>query len=140
MYSNPMMQPQMQQGPMPNSQMPMQQPAQSQLAPGFTNILSAMGPDSAESFRIGANSRVVLMDSNLPILYLKCSDDSGYSITEPYAIQKITMDQVRQMMQQEKTEEPTNEATSDFVTKADFDEFKNSMEDFKKMIEEVVTK
>ncbi len=63
-----------------------QQPPQT-----MNNILQVMGPESAEAFQIGPNSKVILMDSNRPVFYMKRSDDSGFSETKAYMFQEIPL-------------------------------------------------
>lgn len=35
----------------------------------INNILQVMGPESAQAFQIGPDSKVILMDSNRPVFY-----------------------------------------------------------------------
>jgi hypothetical protein len=46
-----------------------QQQQQPMMRPqSINNILEVMGPESAQAFQIGPNSRVILMDTNRPVL------------------------------------------------------------------------
>lgn len=102
-----------------NNQMnqPMNQmPSQPQT---INNILQVMGPESAQSYQVGPNSHVILMDSNRPVFYRKQSDDSGYSETEAFQFFKIPL------FPEPNQETPENE----YVTKNEFEEFKKMIED-----------
>lgn len=103
-----------------NPQMPI--PNQS-----VNNILQVMGPESAQSYQVGPNSHVILMDSNRPVFYIKRSDDSGYSETKAFEFKEIPLFQ-------EKVEIQSIKVTDEnYVTKEEFN-------DFKTMIEELVMK
>lgn len=121
-----------------NSMPTMQQPIQtlpSQLQT-INNVLQVMGPESAQSYQVGPNSHVILMDSNRPVFYTKRSDDSGYSETKAFQFKEIPL------FPEPVQTQPTNVIadTDLYVTKEDFNNFKTMMEDFKKMIEELVMK
>lgn len=118
--------------PMPNNPMMQQPMGQPQT---INNILQVMGPESAESFKVGPNSHAIFVDSSRPVIYLKHSDDSGFSETKAFQITEIPLFPDRIQAQ-------ASEIKSDFnyVTKEDFADFKKSMEDFKTMIEDMVTK
>ncbi len=103
--------PQMQQNPQ------MQNQRQS-----INNVLEVMGPESAQAYQVGPNSRVILMDTNRPVFYFKQSDDSGYSETKAFKFEEIPLMQ-REIVQTQAQD------VSDFVTKTEFNEFKQLMED-----------
>ena len=115
----------------PMMQQPMGQPQT------INNILQVMGPESADSFKVGPNSHAIFVDSSRPVIYLKHSDDSGFSETKAFQITEIPMfpDRVQTQYQEVKPEENPN-----YITKDEFTEFKKSMEDFKSTIEELVMK
>lgn len=105
------------------------------MAPSFTgqpqsinNILQVMGPESAQSYQVGPDSNVILMDSNRPVFYVKKSDSTGYSETKAFKFQEIPLFEPAQQTQIKEIQ--TNQ---EYVTKSDF-------EDFKKMIEDLVMK
>ena len=91
-----------------------------------------MGPESAQAFQTGPNSKVILMDSNRPIFYMKESDSSGYSKTRAFSFNEIPIESLMESQQPVKSQED-NSHNPEYVTKSDFD-------DFKKMIEELVMK
>lgn len=110
---------------------------------GFNNILQVMGLESAEEFKIGPNSKVILMDSNKPVFYLKESDDSGYSEVKTYRFEEVTSE--------DKTDEKESEETAEYVTSKEFSNFKKKInngkyvtkkdfEEFKTFIEDLVMK
>ena len=100
-----------------------QQQQQPMMRPqSMNNILEVMGPESAQAFQIGPNSRVILMDTNRPVFYVKQSDDSGYSETKAYQFKEIPL------AQREIIQTPAQDV-SDFVTKDEFNEFKQLMEE-----------
>lgn len=120
------------------------------------NVLSVMGPESAESFKIGPNSKVVLLDSNRPVIYIKHSDDSGYSQTHAFKLTAIPLNAVTTM----DDNTPQLPESSEYVTKQDFEDLKQAVmsamttnaaapslvinkddfDEFKKMIEDLVMK
>ena len=106
-----------------NNYSPMQQnpQMQSQRQP-INNVLEVMGPESAQAYQVGPNSRVILMDTNRPVFYFKQSDDSGYSQTKAYSFKEIPL-------MQEEIIQTQAQDVSDFVTKTEFNEFKQLMED-----------
>ena len=96
----------------------------------MNNVLQVMGPESAQSYQVGPNSHVILMDSNRPVFYTKKSDDSGYSVTEAFKFQKIPLFQ-------EPVEAQNVEVDNTYVTK---EEFNKEFKEFKAMIEDLVMK
>lgn len=104
----------------------------------MNNVLEVMGPESAEGFQVGPNSKVVLMDSNRPVFYVKRSDDSGYSETKAFEFHEIPLHpEAIQASQNMIDLVPKDEFDSlkesldkkDYVTRKDFDEFKKMIED-----------
>lgn len=118
--------------PIPTNPMMQQQTGQPQTV---NNILQVMGPESADLFKVGPNSHAILVDSSRPVVYLKHSDDSGFSETKAFQITEIPLfpDRIQAQPSEIKT-------GFDYITKEEFTEFKNSMEEFKSTIEELVTK
>lgn len=127
MNQNNMMQP----TSMQNMQMQPNQMQNMQMQ-SVNNILQVMGPESAQAFQIGPDSKVILMDSNKPLFYVKESDSSGYSKTRAFNFNEVSFEDLLKTQQPVQSQED-NSHNSDYVTKADFD-------DFKKMIEELVMK
>ena len=103
---------------MSNWQMPMQ---------SINNILQVMGPESAQAYKIGPDSQVILMDSNRPIFYLKRSDSSGYSETRAFEFQEIPLTQ--SAGQHTESQEIQTSNSSQYITKSEFEEFKKMIED-----------
>lgn len=111
----------------------------------YDNVLQVLGEEGAKAFQVGPRSRVLLMDSNKPVFYLKQSDDSGYSEIKAYEFHEIPLSTnagpAADDNREEKSEEKqapakfvdTMPSNAKFVTKEDFDEFK-------KMIENLVMK
>lgn len=124
MQSNPMQDMQMQPNQMQNMQM------QSMQMQSINNILQVMGPESAQAFQVGPNSKVILMDSNRSIFYTKESDSSGYSKTRAFKFNEIPIESLMESQHQAQSQED-NSHNPDYITKAEFN-------DFKKMIEELV--
>ena len=85
----------------PQIQVP-QQPAQ--------NIQYVKDRQSAEAYQMAANSSVILMDQDLPRFYIKQTDASGTATIRSYDFKET------------ETEKPT-----EYVTKAEFEKFKQSM-------------
>ena len=88
-----------------------------------------MGPESAQAFQIGPDSKVILMDSNQPVFYWKESDSSGYSKTKAFKFTEVSLESLMHPQQEQSQED--NSPSTDYITKAEFNEFK-------KMIEELV--
>lgn len=103
----------------------------------INNIISVMSPESANEFRLGPNSRVILMEEGKPIFFLKCSDDSGFAKTRAFTYHEIPMPS-------NQTEAITADAYQPepilYLTKEEFNEFKQEFMDFKNTIEEIVTR
>lgn len=93
----------------------------------INNVLQVMGPESAQSYMVGPNSNVILMDSGRAVFYVKKSDDTGYAETRAFAFQEIPLFEPNQSQPQQ------TQMNQQYVTKSDF-------EDFKKMIEDLVMK
>lgn len=93
----------------------------------INNVLQVMGPESAQSYQVGPNSHVILMDSNRPVFYVKRSDDSGYSETKAFEFKEIPLFQEKVEIQ------PVQVTNDNYVTKEEFAEFRT-------MIEELVMK
>lgn len=98
----------------------------------INNILQVMGPESAQAFQIGPDSKVILMDSNRPVFYWKQSDSSGYSETKAFKFEEIPLTELTTTSQPSQSQED-NSNHPEYITKAEF-------EDFRKMIEELVMK
>lgn len=101
----------------------------------LNNVLQVMGPDSAEAFRLGPNSHVLLTDTTRPVIYVKTSDDSGYSQTRAFQLTEIPLHPVVQTEAKvENAPEPTL-----YLTREEFLDFVRDFNEFKKSVEEVVT-
>lgn len=92
----------------------------------MNNILQVMGPESAEAFQIGPNSKVVLMDSNRAVFYMKQSDDSGFANTKAYAFQEIPLYPESQPVQQP---QQVLDPNVQYVTVDEFNERLKTLED-----------
>lgn len=92
----------------------------------INNILQVMGPESAQAYRVGPDSQVILMDSDKPVFYMKRSDNSGYTETRAFEFHEIPLIQTQEIHE-------NTQSTLNYVTKSEF-------EDFKKMIEDLVMK
>lgn len=115
-----------QNGMMPSNPMQNFQP-QSQ---SINNVLEVMGPESAQAFQIGPDSKVILMDANKPIFYCKQSDSSGFAATKAFHYEEVPL---TELMQSSVQSHEDDSIKSDYITKSEFNEFK-------KMIEELVMK
>lgn len=116
-----------------NSQSNMVNPSFANQPQSINNILQVMGPDSAQSFLVGPNSKAILMDSGRPVFYLKQSDDTGYAETKAFAFHEIPLFDPAPQIQAKEISTGQEIKNQDYVTKSDF-------EDFKKMIEDLVMK
>lgn len=107
-----------QNGLSPNNFITQQQPQ------SINNILQVMGPESAQGYLIGPDSKVILVDSNRPVVYMKKSDSLGYSETKAFALQEIPLFPPNTEQPQEQPQE-----NSEYITKSEFEEFKKMIED-----------
>lgn len=101
-------------------------PMQNLQLQSINNVLQVMGPESAQAFQIGPDSKVILMDAKRPIFYWKQSDSSGwYSETKAYKFKEIPFNELIEtpVQSQEDNSNP------DYITKAEFSEFKKMIED-----------
>ena len=55
----------------------------------FQQIIKVNGIEGAKAFQLGANSSVMLLDAQEPIVWLKTSDGAGFSTITPYEISKV---------------------------------------------------
>ncbi len=107
---------------------PYQPMIQQQEPQTMNNLIQAMGPESAEEFRVGPNSHVIIMDSNRPVFYMKDSDDTGHAKTRAFAFNEIPL------------YPPKETATVQQLTKEDVVEIvKSVIKPWQKSIEELVT-
>lgn len=106
-------------------------PAQFQAAPmgrpAPMELIKVNGRAGAEAFRLEApNSRVALFDANEDIFFIKRTDGAGYPTVEAY---KFT-----------RAEETPQPQTHDFVSRKEFDDFKISLEEALKDVQQSVLK
>lgn len=89
-----------------------------------SNVLRVIGPESAIEYQIEPNSQIVMLDSNRPVMYLKKSDDSGYSETKAYEYHEIPL-----------YSEKPDETNANYISKSEFESFKNGFESMRKDLE-----
>ena len=94
----------------------------------MNNIIQAMGPESAEEFRIGPNSHIAIFDSNRPVFYKKDSDDTGHAMTRAFEYYEIPLHP--QQAQQSSTQQLTKEDVVEII--------KSTIGPWQKSIEELV--
>ena len=75
-----------------------------------TQIQYVNNKQSAETFQMPTSSSIILMDSNLPRFYMKQTDASGVATIKAYDFKEV------------EEEKPV-----EYVTKAEFDKFKASV-------------
>lgn len=90
-----------------------------------SNLIWVQGEAGAKSYLVAPNTTVQLWDSEAQVIYLKSADASGMPSM------KIIDYTIRNMPQT-----PTNQQITDvsYVTKAEFDNFKQEVENIKNMI------
>ena len=115
-----------------NGMMPLSNPMQNfqPQSQSINNVLEVMGPESAQAFQIGPNSKVILMDASKPIFYCKQSDSSGFAATKAFRYKEISLNE---LMEPQVQSHEDNSINPEYITKSEFN-------DFKKMIEELVMK
>ncbi|MBR3161002.1 MAG: hypothetical protein IKF14_18395 [Atopobiaceae bacterium] len=73
----------------------------------FDNVVTVTGIDGANAFRIGPNSRAILVDGNEDVVYLKTTDGGGFPTLRAFSIK----------------ERPLNgTGTSQYVTRQELDD------------------
>ena len=93
----------------------------------INNIFQVMGPEGALAYQIGPDSKVILMDTNRPVFYMKQSDSGGYSETKAYEFHEISL------MPEQSVATPTTQISpEEYVTKNEFNEFKQMIEELMK--------
>lgn len=105
-----------------NQQMPLQPPQMPSNAPQTSgnSITWVLGENAAKSFPVGAGQTVVLMDREEPIMYMKSVDQSGMPL--PLRIFDIT-----ERTAQHTESDSTKMANADFVSRSEFDKFKEDV-------------
>lgn len=108
-------------------QMPLQQPQMPQNpSANFGNgITWVLGEAAAKAFPVGAGQTVILMDREDPVMYMKSVDQSGMPL--PLRIFDIT----ERTAQRSESVGAKSAAAEDFVSRKEFDEFR---EDVKRSI------
>ena len=106
----------------PNLQMPLQPPQMPQngVQSSSNGITWVLGENAAKSFPVGAGQTVVLMDREEPIMYMKSVDQSGMPL--PLRIFDIT-----ERTAQHTESDSTKMANADFVSRSEFDKFKEDV-------------
>lgn len=89
-------------------QQPFQQVSQPISQPQYVN-----GRQSADAFQMQPNTTVILWDSNEPIFYVKQADASGFCSIKSFRFTEV--------------EDAAPVDVKEFVTKKEFDDFKNSL-------------
>ena len=85
-------------------------PYQQIMRPQPQAIQYVNGRQSAESYQMGANSSVILMDANLPRFYIKQTDASGMATIKSYDFK-----------------ETEAEKPKEYVTREEFETFKSKL-------------
>lgn len=95
----------------------------------INNLLRVTGLESAKAYPAPPNSDIVLFDGEKPLFYWKSTDDSGFA-----NIRTFIFEEQKQEMQ------PIVEQTdiSNFVTKEDLSELKETVFELKQMLEGLV--
>lgn len=78
------------------------------------NLIRVTGINGANAYSMPANSAVVLFDNAEPIMYIKTTDGAGFATVTAYKFQEYQ-------------EAMKIENNSDFITRKEFEEFKNSL-------------
>lgn len=61
--------------------------------PGRQEIIRVNGREGANAYQLPANSSVLLLDNNQPVIYLKQTDGGGYANITPYSITPFEQEQ-----------------------------------------------
>lgn len=84
-------------------------------------VTEVNGMNGANAYAIPPNSSVILLDSNLPIVYIKTSDGAGYATTTAYDIKpheerNINLESIEERLS--KLEAKMNEQSSEPKSKS----------------------
>ena len=63
-----------------------------QMPQSATQVVRVNGEGGARAYQMPANSSVLLLDENQPIVWLKTTDGAGYPQITPYRIEPFTPD------------------------------------------------
>lgn len=85
------------------------------------SIISVNGIEGAYMFQMAPNDKIALFDSNEDICYIKTTDDAGFASIDTYDIVK-------------RVSKTDVETTGEYVTRKEFDELKQVMDDVKQYI------
>ena len=107
----------------PVIQPPVQQPVQQQVVqqPPQSNMIWINGIDEAKSYPVAPGNTVILMDNDNPVAYKKSTDISGRSL--PLEV----FDLVRRD-EEPKQEENHQINLDEYLTRKEFDEYRNNVE------------
>lgn len=111
-YGNPYpMQYQQPQAPARQYYTPMAQIPQQQTAPG---LIQVTGLEGAKAYPLAPNSVAALFDADRDVMYIKRTDAGGYPTIEAYEFKPL--------------QEPAVQKTPDYVTRQEFNELKEMIE------------
>lgn len=94
---------------------------QTQPQQSVNTLVRVTGMDGAKAYQMGANSAVVLFDENEPIFYIKSTDGAGFPTITPYSFVEMTGT-------------TPESVTTDYVSRAEFDDVVKELETLKGMI------
>lgn len=102
----------------------MQQPYQNPYNNPYNSCASAAqqsltrvtGLDGAKAYQMGANGTVALFDSNNDYMYIKSTDGAGFPTIRTFKFEEVT--------------NATNEKNDQFITKNEFETFKQEVTDY----------
>lgn len=111
----------------PRSFTPAQFQAAPMVKPAPMELIKVNGRAGADAFRLDApNSMVALFDANEDIFFIKRTDGAGYPTVDTYRFVKA--------------EDAAPARDSDFISRAEFDQFKSSLEEALKDVQQSVLK
>lgn len=111
----------------PRSFAPAQFQAAPMVRPAPMELIKVNGRAGADAFRLDApNSMVALFDANEDIFFIKSTDGAGYPTVDTYRFSKA------------ETAAPAH--NFDFISRAEFDQFKSSLEEALKDVQQSVLK
>lgn len=83
-------------------------------------LIRVTGLDGAKAYQMNANSTVALFDSGADVMYIKSTDGAGFPTIRTFAFTEVT--------------ETQKAETVDYITRAEFNEFKKEIKDAKQPI------
>ncbi len=78
-----------------------------------TNLIRVNGMDGAKAYQIAPNSTVALFDASDDIMYIKSTDNAGFSTVRVFAFKEMSSD--------------NQSSTGDYISRKEFEDFRTEV-------------